>query len=78
MITSKTKRIALIGASLLTTVLAACSAPVTTSQEEARNVTDSLTYAKDKHGVCYAVLGSFNGHLTVNSIASVPCDAVGL
>lgn len=77
--TSNTKTKLLIGASLLTTVLAGCSIQDKTSQEKAAEIADKLTYTKDKHGVCYATIGSLSyGANVVTSITAVPCEMVGL
>ena len=79
MTTSKTKRTALIGASLLTAVLAGCSIQDKTSAEKAAEIADKLTYVKDKHGICYATIGSYSyGANIVTSLATVPCEKVGL
>ena len=77
--TDKTKRIALIGASMLTAVLAGCSIQNKTSQEKAAEIADKLTYTKDRHGVCYATIGSISyAANVVTSITAVPCEKVGL
>lgn len=77
--TSNTKRTALIGASILTAVLAGCSIQDKTGQEKAAEIADKLTYMKDAHGVCYATIGSVSyGANVVTSITAVPCEKVGL
>jgi len=40
---------------------------------------NSISYIKDGHGLCYAVLSTASyGAMNVASIANVPCDKVGL
>lgn len=77
--TSKIKRTALIGASMLTAMLAGCSVQDKTSAEKAAEIANKLTYVKDKYGLCYATIGSYSyGANIVTSITAVPCEKVGL
>ena len=67
-------------------VLSGCDVKINTSahlsnkKDDMEDLSSKLTYFKDKHGVCYAVLPSttYNGNIAniVNSIAVVDCNKV--
>lgn len=67
----------------LALLVAACvPVPITvraTTDAEKASVSGGMTYFKDKHGLCYAsVLSGSIGVRRTASIASVPCNKVGL
>jgi hypothetical protein len=59
--------------------ISACTVSEKVSSGVASDVTEELTYFKDKHGLCYATISS-QTHIVyqVISIANVPCNSVGL
>ena len=66
-------------------LLTGCLEPdaVRTKPEDAQSLVDHITYVKDKHGICYAVVSvvrvSTRGGFAENiMMAAVPCDKVGL
>jgi uncharacterized lipoprotein YajG len=60
-------------------LLAGCNTSVQPSTAERANIADRLSYLKDRHGICYAVVSSATyGFSEVASIATVPCAQVNL
>lgn len=66
----------------LALLVAACTPPVqvvAATAAETSSLTESMTYFKDKRGLCYAsVISGPIGVRRTASIASVPCNKVGL
>lgn len=63
-----------------TLALSGCNPiPRAVNQSDAQQLADKITYIKDQHGLCYAMLATASyGANNVASIANVPCDKVGL
>jgi hypothetical protein len=60
-------------------LLVGCNNSVKPSERETGNIAERLSYVKDQHGICYAVVSSSTyGFMDVASITAVPCEKVGL
>lgn len=64
---------------VLVVLLVGCDTSMRTSTSALESIAARLSYIKDKHGMCYAVISSLSyGTYAVVSITDVPCEKVGL
>ena len=73
------KTTALTAIALIALLVAGCEKPTKLSSKAVNEASMSMSYFKDSHGLCYAILGSrtYAGYFS-NSITLVPCEKVGL
>lgn len=64
---------------LLAVAMSGCTIPTEVGESATQSVVKNLSYAKDKYGVCYAMISSvtYGGHESI-SITAVPCKQVHL